>query len=454
MEKHDTTSPTKKSGKEVAKSGGRVSKFAPAYWRDRIFRPTYQNETGTQEVQELWCRIQHGGRREAIGLGSNDKDQAARTAAKLFTRIKAAGWAVALAEFDPDRHASKGVPTVGDVIEAALAANAKALGADHHAAENSMHGYVNCFRKLAAEACGLRADAGRFDYVNGGNAAWLKRVHAIRLDKITADRIEQVRVRRMKAAAGNPLAEKRAKVTFASTLRQAKSLFSKDRPLQLEGLVNPFAGLKAGSGTPTKYASTVNAGDLMRSAKQDLAQKHPESYKAFLLALGAGLRAGEIDNLQWQHIDAKAGTIRAMTTATFDTKTESSQREVFVDAGLIAELEHYRNKATALYVLESDRKPKPNAKRAEYRAEATFDHLKKWLRAHGITAHKPIHTLRKEFGSLVTQSADLLAASRQLGHASIATTAAYYAENRKRVAPQIGDMLKPQPTTAKGKAAK
>ena len=192
----------------------------------------------------------------------------------------------------------------------------------------------------------------------------------------------------------------------------------------------------------------------MRAAKAELATDKPEAYKAFLLALGAGLRANEIDNLQWQQIDGTANTIRVMTTATFETKTDSSEREVFVDAGLIAELEKFRAGATALYVLESERQPKPGAAVASYRAETTFDTLKKWLRAHGVTAHKPIHYLRKEFGSLVTESADIFTASRQLGHASIALTATYYAENRRRVAPDIGAMLNPPTKPADGKAAK
>jgi integrase len=55
---------------------------------------------------------------------------------------------------------------------------------------------------------------------------------------------------------------------------------------------------------------------------------------------------------------------------------------------------------------------------------------------------------------LVTESADIFTASRQLGHASIALTATYYAENRRRVAPQIGAMLNPPAEPAKKKTAK
>ncbi len=447
MKKHPSTSLDSESGAEVAQKKSAplsaASKFTPAHWRERVFRRTYDHAGQTAEIQEFRARIQHAGRREEIALGTNDKEQAARTAAKLYTRVKAAGWAIALAEFDPDRNTAKGVPTVGEVVAAA------SLSAD--VSPRSLRGYVCAFRKLAAETYGVRATAARYDYKTGGHDAWLKRIDSIRLDKLTPKRLQATLDKRIAAAKGNPLTERKARITAASTLRQAKALIAPSRKLPFESLPNPFAGVKIEVGTPPRYISTVKAGGLLRDAKAELAPTQPEAYKAFLLALGAGLRCAEIDNLQWQHIDAKENTVCVMTTATFAAKTDSSEREVFVDAGLIAELEQFRDKATALYVLESTRQPAPNAAVTTYRAEVTFDALIKWLRAHGINTNKPIHTLRKEFGSLICEAADIYTASRQLGHSSIAVTAAYYTENRRRVAPQIGAMLNPQPEAGKEK---
>lgn len=463
MKERNTTPPNPESGAEVAQkeaaSISTASKFTPAYWRERIFRRTYDNNGQTSEVQEFRARIQHAGRREEIGLNTNDKETASRAAAKFFMRVKAAGWDVALAEFNPERSAARGATTVGDVIEAA--------GKSNNIGASTLRGYTVCFRKLAAEAYGLRSTAKRYDYVNGGRAAWVKRVDSIRIHKLTPTRIQAVLDRRIATTKGNPLAERRARITSASMLRQAKSLFSADRKLPFEKLPNPFTGVAVQTGTPPGYVSTVKSDELLRSAKEELMTEAPrvksqrskavaklrkngqqlscESYKALLLALGAGLRVAEIDNLQWQDIDAQTNTIRVMTTATFATKTNSSEREVFVDPGLISELEEFRSRATSQYVLESERSPKPGAAVASYRAELTFAHLRKWLRAHGVTAHKPIHTMRKEFGSLVCQFSDIFTASRQLGHASIALTATYYTENRRRVAPQISAMLNPRP---------
>ena len=63
----------------------------------------------------------------------------------------------------------------------------------------------------------------------------------------------------------------------------------------------------------------------------------------------------------------------------------------------------------------------------------------------------PLHTLRKEFGSIVNEASDLFTASKALRHSSLAVTAATYVENRKRVAPDIGAMLTLNATKPKTK---
>jgi integrase len=48
----------------------------------------------------------------------------------------------------------------------------------------------------------------------------------------------------------------------------------------------------------------------------------------------------------------------------------------------------------------------------------------------GITDGKPIHALRKEYGSVVNQKYDIFVASRALRHASVAITDQYYVDAR------------------------
>ena len=240
--------------------------------------------------------------------------------------------------------------------------------------------------------------------------------------------------------------QQRAKRTAASFARQARSLFAPDllKRLPFATVPNPFQGVKVEGARPSRYLSQIDAGTLLRQGRTELAKQDPEAYKALLLALGAGLRKSEIDSLQWQALDSTKNVIRVLTSETFETKTADSEGEVFVDPGLIAELLRYRAEATSLYVLESDRQPDPQAKRAHYRAAPTFDKLTKWLRGKGILTPKPLHDLRREFGSIIAASADVFTASRQLRHSNIATTAAYYLDTRRHVAPAIGAMLAPQ----------
>lgn len=57
---------------------------------------------------------------------------------------------------------------------------------------------------------------------------------------------------------------------------------------------------------------------------------------------------------------------------------------------------------------------------------------------------KPLHTLRKEFGSIINAinaTAGIHAASVALRRLNIATTNRYYADARRHIAPPIGAML-------------
>lgn len=49
--------------------------------------------------------------------------------------------------------------------------------------------------------------------------------------------------------------------------------------------------------------SKVNAALLATQAHAELKEAHPEQFKIFLLAFGAGLRRSEIDRLTWKHFD-------------------------------------------------------------------------------------------------------------------------------------------------------
>jgi hypothetical protein len=85
--------------------------------------------------------------------------------------------------------------------------------------------------------------------------------------------------------------------------------------------------------------------------------------------------------------------------------------------------------------------------------------LTAWLRGKGVKANKPIHELRKEFGSLVNEKFGIYAASRALRHSDITTSARHYIAKKERVTVGLGHLLAeattPQavPEQAKGAVA-
>jgi hypothetical protein len=92
--------------------------------------------------------------------------------------------------------------------------------------------------------------------------------------------------------------------------------------------------------------------------------------------------------------------------------------------------------------------PRKGATFENYRAQAVFDRLAAWLRQHGVTARKPIHELRKEFGSMVNRKHGLASAKDLLRHADIAITASHYIDRPRKATSGLGAFLA---TKRKGK---
>jgi integrase len=60
-----------------------------------------------------------------------------------------------------------------------------------------------------------------------------------------------------------------------------------------------------------------------------------------------------------------------------------------------------------------------------------FERLSRWLRANGMAGElRPVHALRKEFGSAINESFGIYAASRALRHANLPITELIYIDSR------------------------
>jgi integrase len=156
----------------------------------------------------------------------------------------------------------------------------------------------------------------------------------------------------------------------------------------------------------------------------------------------AGLRRREIDTLECSAFRWDSRTIRIEPTKWFHPKSEDSIGEVEIDPEFAEVFRKYHGKAKGSFVIESKVKPRLDAKWEHYRCTSIFENLIAWLQAKGVTTKTPLHTLRKEFGSIIAAEHGIYAASRLLRHADITTTAQYYLDKKKRVTSGLGRLLK------------
>jgi integrase len=336
-------------------------------------------------------------------------------AAKLYSAIRARGWDAALAEFDPERAKERLAVTIGDVTAAIRAAGLRPA---------TTSSYDRSLRWWAARALDMKA--GKKQYGPTGSAAYRKKAETLSLDAIRPEFVRGIIARRLSETAGDVMADRSARTTLATYLRCAKAAIqtAENAGLKMPS-PRPFEGVEAPKGSKAPaYKSVFAAPELLKMAKDELSASNGNAYACICLALGAGLRRGEIANLTWRHVDAQRNVIDVSAGGSWTPKTVESEAAVFVDPSLIAELEAFRagddDNVTTL---------------------GGIDDAVCWLRKKGIDGNNPLHTLRKEFGSIIALQSDLFTASKQLRHSSLAVTAAYYVENRKRIAPNLGAMM-------------
>lgn len=453
------------SGTEVEQSGTekirRVGKSHADYWAPRLTKRSYSWEGKTVEIPDWQIRIAHLGRREWFNTGTANKTAAAEKARKIYLSLISKGWQPTLNEFKPDMQISKDGCTVGEFLDLVKAVSGlKPV---------TYEIYAKKFRSLVAGVFGIDGGKTKHDYVNGGHKEWLDRVSGIRLDRLTPDRVNDWKVRELKAASKNPLQLKHASVTVRSILLSSKALFSPNirkhltlrlpSPLPFEGVTLPEAG-------KSRYKSEIDPAVLLTAAKRELAEgiqgedepanPRPELFKMLLLGLGAGLRRDEIDKLQWKQILWDRNAIRIETTEHGSTKSAESEADVDVDPGLLEILKTYLPKPgkASPFVIESAVKPRPQSvKNHHYRANRQFKQLVLWLRGKGITSRNALHALRKEFGSQICAQAGIFAASTALRHSSINLTREYYIDKKQAAVFQLSKLLETPASTEPSPAA-
>jgi integrase len=441
VSKQSASQPAESNITSDSKSEG-LGKTHVNYWKTRLYRNTF-TRGGRQVVVNHWCvKIQHLGCRKTFSLGSTNKDVAAAEAKGIYLAIVSKGWAAAEAIYNPDMIARKDDPSLGDFLtEVEAKASLK---------PKTFRNYASSFRTIVGGILKLGDDKAKYDYRSGGQKIWVASIDGVRLSAITPDRVQAWKVGYLKKAA-SPTAQLSARRTVNSYIRCARSLFSpgilKFVKVRLPTPL-PFQGVELEEQGSMRYKSKINPELLVVAAKNELRNQHPESYKAFLLGLLSGLRRSEIDLLEWSAFDWANNRIWIGITEHFDVKTVDSENFVEVDAEVLDELRGFMKGSQSSFVLNSHLPPRTGLTRQYYRCDHVFDHLVGWLRSKGIKANKPIHELRREFGSLVNQKFGIYAASRALRHSDISTSVRHYVGKKERFTVGLGHLLA-QPTTPK-----
>lgn len=413
------------------------------YWKVRLFRNSYRDRKGrTVEIPEYYARLRHGGQTKRVRLHASDKDGAAEAALRLSQRLSEEGWG-AVAEGQARLPAS---PTIDEFLDAYATATASM---DKAPRPITVRLYARSLRQICA-------------------IAGVKRVR-----ELSRETIEKARdaYRAQAREKGRPDASIRN--SLSTIIRNAASCFSREARaiMQRNGLTleNPFTGIKCGSeiqpvsplpkgivdriwadatllrdGDPKardlklsqylrQYKKTHEGREPGRWVPIDFREPHPDAYAALLLAFGCGLRANECDKARWSWLK---------TDGKGDCFIEIAKEDDFRPKGETRRLVKIpRELHDALFETRSDTGPHilggPMSTESSqqggglYRRPNTFRVVNQWLRDRGVETEnkygKPLHRLRKQFGSEVATHFGLFQAQKLLGHASPAITARHYA---------------------------
>jgi integrase len=385
-------------------------------------------------------KIAHKGRRETFPLGTPNRAAGAARARDIYLSLVVNGWDATSAKFKKPNAAKRALNagqscTVGEFLEAIARTTTN---------QSTLEDYAQAFHQIVSDIFGLSNNKLKYDYQSGGRAEWLSKVHAISLAELTPVKVQEWKRSFLAGAASDATALRTARISVNAILRRARSLFS---PRKLRHLALalprplPFEGVEFEARQSMKYRSEIDVEKLIAHARLEVEHNDPEAYKVFLLAVGLGLRRKEIDLLEWPSFRWNENVVRIEPTRYFHPKSEDSIADLPVDPELMDVFRKYFAESKGSFVIRSHRPPLPPRPHQYFRCDPIFDRLVVWLRKHGLNGNKPLHTLCKEYGSLLTRRYGIHAASRALRHADLRTTSEHYSDSTARVTPGVGRLL-------------
>lgn len=413
-----------------------LGKHTAKYWESRLVtRPG---------VTSLYCRLTHQGAEHWFNLHVTDRKSGGEKARDIWLCIQTDGITAALEKYKP-----KAPPieerinlTLGEYIK-----EARGVMIGARVTPWVFERYCKVARRIVGDLAGLGTDQTRYGCKN---QVWVAKVETFPLADFTPEKFNEWCRKEIQKVVNNPKQLASTRRTLNSYISQLRGLFHpeviKDLPFQVP---HPLCweGVKRYERGSVRYFSKVDGRILLAGLKNSLKSENPEAYKCGLLALCAGLRRREIDLLEWRMIHAGRNCIQLEETEFLRLKSPTSRAEIEIDPETTTELLSFKPASKSKYVISGNEYPAHRKdSKPIYRCDEVFEALIKWLRSHGITERKPIHTLRKELGAMVSTQDGIYAASRILRHATLNTTVDHYVDHTKRISVGLGSVLGGSPT--------
>jgi integrase len=419
----------------------RFSKTDHRYWIPKVFKAVGVRN-GKRMESAIWSvRLQNGSGRTTFPLDTSNREAGAARARDIYMFMQVNGLEAAVREFKGGSFIAssekKPGATIGEFLDE--------LKGVADLKPKTFEGYASALRTIVSQIFHINGGNARFDYRKGGRDKWIGKIHAVNLAAVTPAKVQAWKREFIARAGSDPVKLRTAKISVNSLIRRAKSLFAADcvRHLQTIALPSPlpFDGVAFESRVSQRYQSAIDIEALIADARNELQETGPELFKVFILAAFCGLRRSEIDRLTWDAFRFGEGILRIEATKHFSPKTEETIGDVALEPELVEMFRGYRAKATGEFVIESPNMPRLDALYENYRCQRLFEMLIAWLRDKGVNTKTPLHTLRKEFGSVVNRRHGIHAASLALRHANIGVTTLHYADSRPRATPGFGGLL-------------
>jgi len=437
---HVGTVGSDKIGQEKAKKKeAKFSKSQQGYWKTRLIKGTYSYKGESRETAD-WCmRVSYSGTRKTINLSTPNKATAAEKAAKFWRDLTSQGWKHAESQLNPGIEEKKPEKvTVGELIEVSRRLSS--------VRSVTFESYAKSFRKLASDIAGID-EAGKYDPTQG-KSEWRRKVEAIPIENLSPAAVVAWKNNRLRSV--SKVAEKNSMtVTVNAILRNSKSLVSrKIRSFIEEELTLPsplwFEGVHKEVEPSLRYQSKIDHKKLIADANSELFVSRPELFKALILTLVFGLRRSEADTLLWSQMDLKNRILSIHDTEFKKLKSKDSAGVMAIEQELIPVLESLKKDTTGDFVLETPARSRIKTgerKTRSYRCDSTLNALGEWLKGKGVNGKRPLHTLRKEIGSIIANDQGIYKASRFLRHSNIQITAQLYADIKEPISPRVGGLF-------------